>query len=60
MELLEVITIGKDVHKNDVFCLAVHPEGKIVASGSSDMNICLWDITTGEFVKTLLPEESEE
>jgi WD40 repeat protein len=40
-------------HKGPVYSLAVHPGGKIVATGSEDMKILLWDPMTGEISKTL-------
>jgi WD40 repeat protein len=38
-------------HKGPVYSLAVHPGGKIVATGSEDMKILLWDPMTGEIIK---------
>jgi hypothetical protein len=44
---------GKEVrqfkgHKADVFCAAFSPDGKYMASGSSDGTIRLWDVQTGK------------
>ena len=47
----------KDVlagHKSDVDSLAFSPTGEILASGSEDTTIRLWDVDTGELVRTLI------
>ncbi|MXV78963.1 WD40 repeat domain-containing protein, partial [Candidatus Poribacteria bacterium] len=40
-------------HKESVRCVAFSPDGKTLASGSSDTTIRLWDAATGEHKRTL-------
>ena len=40
-------------HKNTVACLAFSPDGKILASGSGDNTIKLWDTRSGKEIRTL-------
>ena len=40
-------------HKGPVYSLAVHPDGSLIATGSDDLLIHLWDPVTGEIRKTL-------
>jgi WD40 repeat protein len=37
-------------HRDAVFCLALSPDGKTVASGSSDHTIKLWNLTNGTVI----------
>jgi WD40 repeat protein len=37
----------------DITCLAIHPEGKLLAAGSSDQRITLWDLPVGDVHSTL-------
>src|SRR5262245_45578400 len=40
-------------HTGEVHALAIAPGGKVLASGSPDHNIKLWDIATGKELRTL-------
>src|SRR5437588_2103133 len=40
-------------HSNDVRAVAFSPDGKTLASGSFDMTIKLWDVTSGTQLRTL-------
>lgn len=40
-------------HSDDVMSIAFSPDGKILASGSSDGTIKLWDVATGKEIRTL-------
>ncbi|MER3588278.1 MAG: hypothetical protein C4322_08850, partial [Mastigocladus sp. ERB_26_1] len=40
-------------HSESVNSVAFSPDGKIIASGSTDKTIKLWDVTTGQVIKTL-------
>ena len=40
-------------HTDTVYSVAFSPDGKTLASGSEDSTIILWDMTTGEPIKTL-------
>jgi WD40 repeat protein len=40
-------------HKGFVNCLALSPDGNILASGSTDMTIRTWDFATGQALDTL-------
>ncbi|HEX7184707.1 MAG TPA: hypothetical protein VF756_22975 [Thermoanaerobaculia bacterium] len=41
-------------HQSSVFSVAFSPEGKTLASGSSDGTIRLWDVATGRCLAALL------
>jgi WD40 repeat protein/serine/threonine protein kinase/formylglycine-generating enzyme required for sulfatase activity len=48
-------------HKGTVLSVAFSPDGKTLASGSSDKTVRLWNFATGEHLKTIdQPEESVE
>jgi WD40 repeat protein len=40
-------------HFNDVIAVAFSPDGKLVASGSGDATVRLWDVATGTAIKVL-------
>ncbi|WP_242045324.1 WD40 repeat domain-containing protein [Anabaena catenula] len=40
-------------HSDQIFSVAVNPDGKTFASGSADHNIKVWNIETGEIIHTL-------
>ncbi len=40
-------------HKGPVYCVAVHPDGNLIATGSEDQLIHLWDPHSGEIRQTL-------
>jgi WD40 repeat protein len=45
---------GKPVppgHRDQVFCLAFSKDGKLLASGSSDRTVKLWEVATGNLVR---------
>ncbi|BAY23480.1 WD-40 repeat-containing protein [Calothrix sp. NIES-2100] len=45
-------------HSDSVVSVAISPEGKILASGSRDRTIKLWNLTTGELLTTLTGHSS--
>jgi WD40 repeat protein len=40
-------------HNDDVFSVAFHPSGRILASGSRDGTVKLWDLRSGKQLRTL-------
>jgi WD40 repeat protein len=46
-------------HTNSIYALAFSPDGKILASGSMDQTVKLWDVGTGELRETIVPGVSE-
>jgi len=40
-------------HKDAIYCLALSPDGKILATGSYDQKIKLWNTESGEELRTL-------
>lgn len=49
LSLLPTLT----VHTSDVTSVAFRPDGQTVASGSTDQTIKLWDVASGQEVRTL-------
>jgi len=41
------------VHSEDVFSVTFSPDGRLLASGSGDNTVKLWDVATGALVRTL-------
>ena len=41
-------------HADDIRCCAFNHSASLLATGSDDMSIMLWQITTGDYVRTLL------
>ncbi|KAG8765438.1 hypothetical protein FRC12_007490 [Ceratobasidium sp. 428] len=37
-------------HRESVFSVSVSPDGRLVASGSGDNSVCIWDAHTGQIV----------
>ncbi|MBX9257985.1 WD40 repeat domain-containing protein [Desmonostoc muscorum CCALA 125] len=46
-------------HSDFVLCVAISPDGKMLASGDRHRTIKLWNLTTGELVTTLTGHSSE-
>ncbi|MFN6583565.1 MAG: WD40 repeat domain-containing protein, partial [Aulosira sp. ZfuVER01] len=46
-------------HEQEVNCLAFSPDGKFIASGSSDSTVCLWNIIGNPTAQFLLGHEQE-
>jgi WD40 repeat protein len=44
-------------HQNKVYTLAFHPNGNIIASGSEDNTIKLWNVNTGKELASLSQHE---
>ncbi len=40
-------------HINKVCSVAFSPDGQILASGSQDQSVRLWNVATGQYLKTL-------
>ncbi|GET37768.1 WD-40 repeat-containing protein [Microseira wollei NIES-4236] len=47
-----------DGHSDSVLSVAVSPDGRMIASGSRDRTIKLWNLTTGELLTTLTGHSS--
>lgn len=46
-------------HKNYIWSVAFSPNGKLLASGSADKTIKLWDTATGKVTATLLGHDDD-
>jgi WD40 repeat protein len=44
---------NSDGRSGKVFCVALSPEGRTLASGSQDGSLQLWDVMSGEIVRSL-------
>jgi WD40 repeat protein/mono/diheme cytochrome c family protein len=42
-----------DAHADAVYCIALSPDGKTLASGSYDQQVKLWDVATGRALRPL-------
>jgi WD40 repeat protein len=47
-------------HTNWIWSVAFSPDGSLLTSGSADATVKLWDVQTGECLKTLQPERPYE
>jgi len=59
-DVIKVLDINKDEvvktlsgHSREILCIALHPGGRFLASGSRDNNVILWDLHTGKALKIL-------
>ena len=46
-------------HSEKVLCMAMSPDGRLLATGSSDNSVLLWDTATGQQLRTLLAHVGE-
>lgn len=46
-------------HKDDILCLEYHPRQPVLASGSADKTIKLWQTNTGQCIVTLVGHKAE-
>ncbi len=51
-------TIVQRGHELAVVCVAVSPDSSLVATGSKDKSVKLWDVSTGREVRSLLGHEA--
>src|SRR5205085_1691756 len=47
-------------HHDGVFCLAASPDGKRLASGSSDHTVKLWNVADGTVIRDFLPKDPKK
>ncbi len=40
-------------HTDGIYCMAFSPDGKILASGSPDQSVILWDVASGKAIKKI-------
>ncbi len=45
-------------HELAVVCVAVSPDSSLVATGSKDKSVKLWDVSTGQEVRSLLGHQA--
>ena len=43
----------RDSHSDAVVCVDCNPQGSLIASGSSDMTVRLWEVRSGKCVQTI-------
>ena len=43
-------TLGK--HKEPIYSVSFSPDGRLVASGSFDKDVHIWDVASGKLVRT--------
>ncbi|EHJ14558.1 WD40 repeat domain-containing protein [Crocosphaera watsonii] len=46
-------------HQSEVWSVSINPDGKTLASGSKDKTVKLWNLETGELIRTLQGHQSE-
>jgi dipeptidyl aminopeptidase/acylaminoacyl peptidase len=49
----KAVKVISSAHKDTIYALALSPDGKVLATGSYDQKIKLWDVATGRELKTL-------
>ena len=59
MKTKEVVYV-LDGHNDQVNSVAFSPNGQVLASGSNDGNVKLWDVNSGKEILTLSPQTNEE
>lgn len=59
-DVIKVLDVDKDEevmnlsgHSREILCLALHPGGRLLASGSKDNTIRIWDLSNGKTIKVL-------
>lgn len=59
-DVIKILDVDKDEdvkilsgHNREIMCIAMHPSGKFIASGSKDNTIRIWDVKTGKSIKIL-------